>query len=354
MTAQRSRKLKIAVIPGDGIGPEVIGATIPVLDAVQDVTKGVQLDYVFTEAGLTCVQQYGTSLPEETKQVLRASDCCLKGPVTTPEAPGSPPSATVQIRKLFDLYANVRPIKALPRVPALNPDIDMVIVRENTEGLYAGIEFMISKASAVAIRLITTRGCERIARFAFNLAATRRKQLTYVHKGNILKLTEGIFKDAVMRVGRRFPEVVVDGARVDAMAMWLLRTPEVYDVIVTTNLFGDILSDEAAQAVGGLGVAPGANIGDAYAMFEPIHGSAPTYAGRDEVNPIASILSSKLMLDWLGFKEAGDRVEKAVEAVLREGRYLTFDLAPQGQRAAKCSEVGRRIAREIRGKESRG
>ena len=349
MATLKSRKVKIAVIPGDGIGPEVISATIPVLDAVQDVAKGVQLEYVFTEAGLTCIQKYGTSLPEETKQVLRASDCCLKGPVTTPEEPGSPQSATVQIRKMFDLYANIRPIKALPRVPALNPSIDMVIIRENTEGLYAGIEFMMGTASAIAIRLITKRGCERIARFAFNLAANRRKQLTYVHKGNILKLTEGVFKDAVIRVGRAFPEVVVDEARVDAMAMWLMRNPEVYDVIVTTNLFGDILSDEAAQAVGGLGVAPGANIGDTYAMFEPIHGSAPTYAGQDKVNPLASILSAKLMLDWLGFKEAGGKVEKAVEAVLRDGRYLTFDIAPKGQRAAKCSEVGRKIAREIRG-----
>lgn len=349
MTSRKSRKIRIAVIPGDGIGPEVIHATLAVLDAVQDVTTGLKLDYLFTEAGLTCVQKYGTSLPENTKQVLREADCCLKGPVTTPEAPGSPKSAVIQIRTMFDLYANVRPIKALPQVPSLHPNIDMLIVRENTEGLYAGIEFMTGDDSAVAIRLITKRGCERIVRFAFNRSVKRRKQLTYVHKGNILKLTEGIFKDAVARVGKEFHEVRLNEVRVDAMAMWLIRQPEIYDVIVTTNLFGDILSDEAAQTVGGLGVAPGANIGDDYAMFEPIHGSAPSYAGKDQVNPIATILSSKLMLDWLGFKEAGDLVEQAVKAVLIEGRPMTFDLCPEGVTPAKCSEVGKRIARQIRG-----
>jgi len=164
-----------------------------------------------------------------------------------------------------------------------------------------------------------------------------------------LKITEGIFKDAVARVGKEFHEVRLNEVRVDAMAMWLIRQPEIYDVIVTTNLFGDILSDEAAQTVGGLGVAPGANIGDDYAMFEPIHGSAPSYAGKDQVNPIATILSSKLMLDWLGFKEAGDLVEQAVKAVLIEGRPMTFDLCPEGVTPAKCSEVGKRIARQIRG-----
>ena len=349
MTSRKSRKIRIAVIPGDGIGPEVIHATLAVLDAVQDVTTGLKLEYLFTEAGLTCVQKYGTSLPENTKQVLREADCCLKGPVTTPEAPGSPKSAVIQIRTMFDLYANVRPIKALPQVPSLHPNIDMLIVRENTEGLYAGIEFMTGDDSAVAIRLITKRGCERIVRFAFNHSVKRRKHLTYVHKGNILKITEGIFKDAVARVGKEFHEVRLNEVRVDAMAMWLIRQPEIYDVIVTTNLFGDILSDEAAQTVGGLGVAPGANIGDDYAMFEPIHGSAPSYAGKDQVNPIATILSSKLMLDWLGFKEAGDLVEQAVKAVLIEGRPMTFDLCPEGVTPAKCSEVGKRIARIIRG-----
>ena len=169
-------KYRVAYIPGDGIGPEVIGATIPVLDAIQDVTKGFELEYVFAEAGVNCISKYGTNLPEKTKQILKESDCCLKGPLTTPEEPKAPQSATVQIRKMFDLYANIRPVKALPRVPTLNPKIDMIIVRENTEGLYSGIEFRIGTEAAIAIRLITKRGCERIVKYAFHLASQRRKE----------------------------------------------------------------------------------------------------------------------------------------------------------------------------------
>ncbi len=347
MSAGVSRRIKIAVIKGDGIGPDVINATIPVLDAVQDVVKGVSLEYVFAEAGSHCISSLGTNLPEETKAILKSSDCCLKGPLTTPEEPGSPKSATVQIRTMFDLYANVRPIKALPMIPSLNPDVDMIIVRENTEGMYSGIEFMTGKDSAVAIRLITRRGSERISRFSLNLAMKRKRRLTYVHKTNVLKITDGIFKESVINVSKEFPEVSLDDMHVDAAAMNLIKRPESFDVMVTTNLFGDILSDEAAQIVGGLGVAPGANIGDKYAMFEPIHGSAPKYTGMDNVNPIATILASRLMLDWLGFPEASEKIERAVEVVLLEGKTLTYDIAPQGVKPAKCSEMGKRIANEI-------
>lgn len=346
----KQNKVKIAIIPGDGVGPEVINVTLSVLNAIQDAVKGISLDYLFAEAGLACIPKYGTNLPEVTIQILKEADCCLKGPLTTQEEPGSHKSATVQIRRIFDLYANVRPVKTLPYVPALKPNIDMVIIRENTEGLYAGIEFMLSEKSAIAIRVITKKGCERIARFAFKLALKRRKHLTYVHKANILKITDGIFKDAIIRVAKDFPDVNLNEVRVDAMAMRLVKMPEIYDVIVTTNLFGDVLSDEAAQTVGGLGVVPGANIGDSYAMFETIHGSVPKYAGLDKVNPIASILASKLMLDWLGFLEAGERIEKGVKAVLREGKVLTYDLVSQGVKPSKCSEIGRRIANEILGK----
>jgi len=348
MFPQKSRTIKVAVIKGDGIGPDVVNATLSVLDAVQDAVKGLKLEYVFAEAGLHCIPTYGTNLPEETKQILMRTDCCLKGPVTTPEEPGSPRSAAVQIRTMFDLYANVRPIKALPAVPSLNPNVDMIIVRENSEGMYSGIEFMTGKDSAVAIRLITRSGSERIARFSFNLAMKRKKHLTYVHKGNILKITCGLFKESVLKVSKDFPEVSVDDIHVDAAAMNLIKRPESFDVMVTTNLFGDILSDEAAQIVGGLGVAPGANIGDSYAMFEPIHGSAPKYTGMDKANPIAMILASKLMLEWLGFPEAAKKIEEAVNAVLREGKNLTYDLVPQDIIPAKCSEMGKRIAREIK------
>jgi isopropylmalate/isohomocitrate dehydrogenase-like protein len=348
MSTKKSRTIKVAVIKGDGIGPDVVNATLPVLDAVQDTVKGLKLEYTFAEAGLHCIPTYGTNLPEETIKILKNTDCCLKGPVTTPEEPGSPRSAVVQIRTLFDLYANVRPAKALPAVPSLNPNVDMIIVRENTEGMYSGIEFMTGKDSAVAIRLITRDGCERIARFAFNLAMKRKKHLTYVHKGNILKITDGIFKDSVQKVAKEFPKVSVDDMHVDAAAMNLIKRPEYYDVIVTTNLFGDILSDEAAEVVGGLGVAPGANIGDNYAMFEPVHGSAPKYTGLDRVNPVAMILASKMMLEWLDFPEAAKKIDDAVNVVLKEGKVLTYDIAPQGVTPAKCSEMGKRIAKEIR------
>jgi len=248
---------------------------------------------------------------------------------------------------MFDLYVNLRPLKSLPNVPSLKSNVDMVIVRENTEGLYSGIEFMSGKDSAVAIRLITRKCCERIARFAFNLSMKRKRHLTYVHKGNILKITDGIFKDSVLKVAKEFPEVRIDEMRVDAAAMFLLMKPKAFDVIVTTNLFGDILSDEGAQIVGGLGVAPGANIGDNYAMFEPVHGSAPSLAGKNVANPIATILTAKLMFEWLGFQNAASKIEYAVKTVLKEGRVLTFDIAPPNVKPAKCSEMGREIARHI-------
>jgi isocitrate dehydrogenase (NAD+) len=339
--------VKVCVIAGDGTGPDVINATLSVLDAVQDVEKGLRLDYVFGEAGLKAVAKYGTSLPGETEEILKKCDCCLKGPVTTPEEPGSPKSAVVQIRTMFDLYVNLRPAKPLPNIPSLKPNIDLMIVRENTEGLYSGIEFMTGKDAAIAVRLITRPACERIARYAFNIAVRRRNQLTYVHKGNILKITDGIFKDAVLKVAKEFPQVKASEARIDAMAMNLIKNPERYDVIVTTNLFGDIISDEAAQLVGGLGVAPGANIGENYGMFEPVHGSAPKYEGQDKVNPIATILAAKMMLEWLGANEAADRIQLAVESVLREGKTMTYDIAPPGVTPAKCSEMGKRIAKEI-------
>jgi isopropylmalate/isohomocitrate dehydrogenase-like protein len=335
------------VISGDGTGPDVINATIPVLDAVQDVVKGIQLEYVYAEAGLRGIARTGQSLPDETKEILKKCDCCLKGPVTTPEEPGSPKSAVVQIRMMFDLYANLRPVKILPNVPSLKPNIDLLIVRENTEGLYSGTEFMTGVDAAVAVRLITRPACERIARYAFNMAMKRRKQLTYVHKGNILKITDGIFKDSVLKVAKEFPQVEASEARIDAIAMNLIKNPERYDVIVTTNLFGDIISDEAAQIVGGLGVAPGANIGESYGMFEPVHGSAPKYEGLDKVNPIATILAAKMMMEWLGSTEASDRIQRAVESVLTEGKVMTYDIAPPGVTPAKCSEMGKRIAQEI-------
>ena len=338
-----SRTHRIAVLPGDGIGPEVVEASIKVLDAVQEVSKGLKLKLLYGEAGYDCIAKYGTNLPEETIALLKKSQACLKGPMTTPEEPGSPVSVAVKIRKMFNLYANVRPCRSLPSVESLRPNIDLVMVRENTEGLYSGVEFEVASGVGVAMRIITKEASMKIAEFAFKLAARRRKRLTYVHKGNILKITDGIFKNAVKEAAAEYPEVALEELHVDAAAMQLIKRAESFDVIVTTNLFGDILSDEAAQITGGLGLAAGANIGESYGMFEPVHGSAPKYTGQNKVNPIATIIATSMMLEYLGEKEASEKVEKAVIEVLREGKVKTYDLGG----SSKTSEMGEAVALKV-------
>ena len=340
-TGQLGRVHRIAVLPGDGVGPEVIDAALKTLNAVQSAIDELKLEYVMAEAGYHCIPKYGTNLPEETLRLLEGTEACLKGPMTTPEEEGSPRSVAVTLRKIYDLYANVRPCRSMPRVPCLNPSIDMIILRENTEGLYVANEFEVSPGVTVAMRVITRKASERVARFAFRLAVKRKKHVTYVHKGNILKLTDGIFKRSVLDVAEEFPDVKVEDMHVDAMAMQLIKRPESFDVIVTTNMFGDILSDEAAQTVGGLGVAAGANIGDKYAMFEPVHGSAPKYAGQNKVNPVATIMASKMMLEYLGEKKAAEKIERAVYRTLKEGRFLTYDLGG----SAKVSEMADAICK---------
>jgi len=335
---------KITVLPGDGIGPEVVEASVKVLDAVQELSKGLKLKLLYGEAGYNCIAKYGTNLPEETITLLKESQACLKGPMTTPEEPGSPVSVAVKIRKMFNLYANVRPCRSLPSVASLRPNIDLVIVRENTEGLYSGAEFEVAPGVGIAMRIITKEASMRIAEFAFKLAAKRRKRLTYVHKGNILKITDGIFKNAVKEVAAKYPAVALEELRVDAAAMQLIKRAESFDVIVTTNLFGDILSDEAAQITGTLGLAAGANIGDSYGMFEPVHGSAPKYTGQNKVNPIATILAASMMLEYLGEKEASEMIEKAVIEVLKEGKVKTYDLGG----SSKTSELGEAIALKVK------
>jgi isocitrate dehydrogenase (NAD+) len=339
-----SRTYRIAVFPGDGIGPEVVEASVKVLDAVQEVSKGLKLKLLYGEAGYNCIAKYGTNLPDETIALLKESQACLKGPMTTPEEPGSPVSAAVKIRKMFNLYANVRPCRSLPGVASLRPNIDLVVVRENTEGLYSGAEFEIAPGMGIAMRIITKEASMRIAEFAFKLAAKRRKRLTYIHKGNILKITDGIFKNAVNEVAAKYLEVALEELYVDAAAMQLIKRAESFDVIVTTNLFGDILSDEAAQVTGTLGLAAGANIGDSYGMFEPVHGSAPKYAGQNKVNPIATIMAASMMLEYLGEKEASEKIEKAVIEVLREGEVKTYDLGG----SSKTSELGEAIASKVK------
>ena len=338
----KNKTWNIAILKGDGVGPEVIDAAISVLDSIKD-SYGIHINYRFAAAGFNCIEKYGTNLPQNTIKILKDMDCVLKGPMTTPETPGTPVSAAVQIRKMFDLYANIRPAKNIKGVSSFKTGVDLVIVRENTEGMYSGKELMINDDTAIGMRIITRKATERIARFAFELAMKRKKHLTYVHKQNILKLSDGLFNDVILSVGNKFKKVHLDGAHIDAMAQWLIKQPENYDVIVTENLFGDILSDESAMLVGGMGIAPGANIGDNYAMFEPVHGSVPKYAGKDKVNPIATVRSIKMMLDWMGFEEEALTIEKAIGILVNEKDTLTYDLGGN----AKCSQVGDRLAEII-------
>lgn len=337
-----NKRWKVAVIKGDGVGPDVVNAALLVLDAVKKKFN-LDIEYVPAQAGLNSVEKYGTNLPKETLEILKNTDCVLKGPTTTPEGANSLPSANVGIRKYFDLYADVRPNKTLPNVPSLKPNVDMVIVRENTEGMYSGLDFRVNQETTIGIRVITRKACERIVKYAFNLAEERKKHVTLVHKGNVLKVSDGMFKDIFYEEAKKHPDVKADDAHVDAITQWFIKQPEFYDVLVTENLFGDIISDEAAMVVGGIGTGASANIGEKYAMFEPIHGSVPKYTGMDKVNPIGTIMSVKMMLDWMNYKEAGQAVENAVHKVLEEGKVLTYDLGG----TAKCSEVGKEIASKV-------
>jgi isocitrate dehydrogenase (NAD+) len=336
---------RIAVLPGDGIGPEVVDATLTVLNAVQKVDD-VKLEILKGDAGFYAIEKFGTNLPGKTVEMIKRTEACLKGPMTTPEEPGSPRSVAVTLRAIFDLYANVRPARSLPNVPSplrLKQNVDMIVVRENTEDLYVGKEFQVAPGIGIAIKINTRTASERIARFAFDLAKKRRKKLAFVHKSNILKLTDGIFKDSVLAVSKDYPDVEVEDIHVDAATMQFIRRPESFDIVVATNLYGDILTDEAAALVGGLGVAAGANIGDEYGMFEPAGGSAPKYTGQNKVNPVAMIEAAKMMLDFLGETSAAKKVENATMKVLEEGKVLTFDLGGK----SKTSEMGTAIAEKI-------
>ncbi|MDE1768898.1 MAG: isocitrate/isopropylmalate dehydrogenase family protein, partial [Candidatus Micrarchaeota archaeon] len=237
---------KVAVLPGDGTGPEVVQAAVKVLDAIKRKYK-INIALTFGDAGLHCIKKYGTNMPEKTVSLLKRSDCVIKGPMTTPEGAGSEVSAAVKIRKMFDLYANVRPAKSIPGIESIKPNIDLIIVRENTEGMYSGLEFMVGENMAVGLRIITRKGSARIGKFALELAKRRKRHMTIVHKGNILKISDALFKDTIMEQAKKYKGIAVDDAHVDAMSQWLIKNPEVYDVIVTENLFGDILSDESAM-----------------------------------------------------------------------------------------------------------
>ena len=312
----------VTLIPGDGIGAEVTTAMRRVVDAT-----GVSIDWEIQEAGEAVIEKYGTPLPEHVLESIRRNRVGIKGPVTTPIGTGFR-SVNVALRKALDLYANLRPARTVPGVASRYEDIDLVIVRENTEGLYAGIEHdVIPDMTAESIRIITRPATERIVRFAFEYArANGRKLVTAVHKANILKATDGLFLRVAQQVAAQYPDIAFNDRIVDNACMQLVQRPHEYDVLVLPNLFGDIVSDLCSGLVGGLGVAPGANIGDGIAVFEPVHGSAPKYAGLDKVNPTATILSGALMLRHLGEREAGERIESAVATVIGEGKHVTYDL----------------------------
>ncbi len=310
--------MKIAVIPGDGIGREVIPAALSVLDAF-----GLDIEKVPLEIGYGKWERTGYAIADEDIDIIKGCDCMLFGAITTPPDPNYK-SVLMRLRKEFDLYANIRPFAPLTNVklPCNKREFDFVIVRENTEGMYSGIEELHENV-AYTTRVITRKGSERIAERACRIALERRKELAIVHKANVLK-SDSFFRDVCIGVAKK-TGVSYRDILVDTMAYDLVFHPEKYDVLVTTNLFGDILSDEAAALVGGLGLCPSANIGDRYALFEPIHGSAPDIAGKSIANPVAAILSLKMMLEWAGWKEEAGLIGEAVDDVLRKG-VVTPDL----------------------------
>ena len=315
---------RVTLIAGDGTGPELVEAAQRVLEAT-----GVSFEWDVQRAGASVMDEFGTPLPDVVLDSIRATGVALKGPITTPVGSGFR-SVNVAIRKALSLYANVRPSRSMKGIPLCHDQVDLVVIRENTEGLYAGIEHeVIPNEAAESIRVITRGASERIVRFAFEYArVNRRRKVTAVHKANILKATDGLFLRVAQEVASDHPDIAFEDRIVDNMCMQLVRRPEEYDVLVLPNLYGDIVSDLCSGLVGGLGVTPGANIGDHLAVFEPVHGSAPKYAGQNKVNPTATILSGALMLRHLGEQEAAVRIERAVAAVIAEGRHVTYDLKP--------------------------
>ena len=353
---------QVTLIPGDGIGPEVTEATRRVL-AATDIT--FQWDIV--NAGASVIEKWGTPIPDSVLESIRKNKVALKGPVTTPVGSGFR-SVNVALRQQLELYACLRPCKTYPGVPTLYQKVDITVVRENTEDLYAGIEFerdspdtaelgeflrrqrgLARDDAGYSIKMISEMASRRIVRFAFRYAkANGRKKVTAVHKANIMKFSDGLFLEAARDVASEYPEIEFDDRIVDNLAMQLVRKPEQFDVLVLPNLYGDIISDLCAGLVGGLGLAPGANIGDEIAVFEPSHGSAPKYAGQNKVNPMAMMLSGVLMLRHLGELKQAARLEKAIAAVIAEGKHLTYDLKPAGAPAASTSEVADAVIENLK------
>ncbi|MEO9364564.1 MULTISPECIES: isocitrate/isopropylmalate dehydrogenase family protein [Candidatus Nitrosocaldus] len=337
---------RIAFIEGDGIGPEISRATRVVLDAL-NARLGIKMRIIDVEAGDSALARYGRALPEHSLDTIRGSDACIKAPIGESAA-----DVIVYLRRVLDLYANVRPAKAYPGMRGLRDGIDLIIVRENTEDIYSGLEYDIGSDASIAIKVTTKRACMRIAEYAFKLAEARdgKRSVVAVHKANLLRRTDGLFARCCREVASRHQSIRFSEMYVDACAMNLIRNPEAFDVIVTMNMYGDILSDEAAQVAGSLGMAPSANIGDTYAIFEPAHGSAPDIAGKGIANPLSLILSAGMMYEWLASKhndarcaEASKLVEVSIRSVLSKG-IATPDLGGR----SSTEEVADAIVEEIK------
>ena len=355
----------ITLIPGDGTGPEISEATKRVIEAT-----GIPIKWDIQEAGLDVFEKEGNPLPQRVLDSIKKNKVAIKGPITTPVGTGFR-SVNVTLRQTLDLYCCLRPSRTFKGVRTRFQDIDLVIVRENTEDLYAGIEFAkgsedvkklialihdltgktIRSDSGISIKPISVYGTERIVRFAFEYARkNKRKKVTAVHKANIMKYSDGLFLETARDVAAKYTDIEFEDRIVDNMCMQLVQKPELYDVIVLPNLYGDVVSDLAAGLIGGLGVAPGANLGEEYAVFEPVHGSAPKYKGLNKVNPLAMILSGVMMLKYLGEPKAAERLETAVASVIEEGQNVTYDMkpTPDDPTAATTSQMADAIIEKLR------
>jgi len=353
----------ITLIPGDGIGPELTEATRRVLEA-----SGVKFNWDIVHAGVDVMEECGTPLPQNVIESIRKNKVALKGPITTPVGSGFR-SVNVALRKELELYTCLRPCKSYPGAPTYYNDIDLIVVRENMEDLYAGIEYEKSSEHAkklialvcemggkirddagISIKPLSEFGSRRIVKWAFEYArANNRKKVTAVHKANIMKFSDGLFLHVAREVATEYPDIEFEDRIVDNMTMQLVKKPQMYDVLVCPNLYGDVISDLCAGLVGGLGLAPGANIGDGIALFEPTHGSAPKYKGMNKANPMAQMLSGVMMLRYLGEKEAADRVEQAIAAVVAAGKHVTYDLLPENEqrRAVGTAQVADAIIAQM-------
>jgi len=331
---------RITLIPGDGIGPEVASAVVRIVAA-----SGVKIEWEEHHAGQLALDKFGTALPDELLASIKRNKVGLKGPVTTPVGKGFT-SVNVGLRKALDLYANLRPIRALPNIPSRNPNLDLVVVRENTESLYSGLEHEVVPGVVESLKIITEKASTRIARFAFGFArAEKRKKITAVHKANIMKLSDGLFLKCFENVAESYPEIETQSVIVDNASMQLVMRPEQFDVLLCENLYGDIVSDLCAGLIGGLGLVPGANIGEKGAVFEAVHGSAPDIAGKGIANPTALLQSAILMLRHIEERPAADKIERAMLKVFSEGKLRTRDVGG----TASTNEFADAIAKLVTG-----